>query len=83
MVNWCKIAESILETEFPSFGLLAHLGNAVAISKSTVDLGATNIKSLKVLAKTWNIDKELRGKGLSNRSLILFGGSAQFFSSWI
>ncbi len=61
MVNWCKISESILETEFPSFGLLAHLGNAVAISKSRADLGANSITSLKVLAKTWNIDKELRG----------------------
>ncbi len=59
MVNWCKISESILETEFPSFGLLAHLGNAVSISNNSSELGANRIKSLKVLAKTWNIDKEL------------------------
>lgn len=58
MVNWCKIAGAILETEFPSFGLLAHLGTAVGIS-SKADLGANAIKSLKVLAKTWGVDKEL------------------------
>lgn len=58
MMNWVSLAESILEAEFPSFGVLYHFATGLHIAPQHERIPASSLTSLKVLGKKWNLDKE-------------------------
>ena len=58
MMNWVKVANTILETEFPSFGILIHFAAAMKLNPKLDKLPQPNIVSLKALASAFKVDKD-------------------------
>jgi hypothetical protein len=61
MVNWSKIANDIITTEFPSFGVLSHLSMCTYLDKKLFkkkhkQISIAGLVSLKVLSQAWGID---------------------------
>lgn len=61
MINWTKLAKSIIETEFPSYGVLCHLSQCTFLDKHKYknkhkSISLASIASLKALSIAWNID---------------------------
>lgn len=61
MINWTKIANDIINAEFPSFGVLSHLAQCTFLDKKlfkkkNVIMPVIAASSLKALSKAWGID---------------------------
>lgn len=61
MVNWSKIADNIITSEFPSFGVLNHLSMCTYLDKKLFkkkhkQIPVAALASLKVLSRAWGID---------------------------
>ena len=60
MMNWVKLAENILDSEFPSFGVCMHLATALKIYPKLERIPQQSLKSLKELGAAFNVDAESR-----------------------
>ena len=58
MMNWVSLAESILEAEFPSFGVLYHFATALHLAPQHERIPQSSMASLKILGKKWKLDTE-------------------------
>jgi len=61
MVNWVKLANNIIASEFPSFGVLNHLATSTRLDKSKFKrkekrLAPSALASLKALSDAWGLD---------------------------
>lgn len=57
MINWVSVATSILDTEFPSFGVCMHLANALRLDLNKAKMPQSSLQSVRALAGPWGIDK--------------------------
>ncbi|CAL1145168.1 unnamed protein product [Cladocopium goreaui] len=62
MMNWVKVATTILETEFPSFGVCMHLAVALRLNLQVDKMPRPSQDSAKALATAWGLDKDTHPK---------------------
>ena len=62
MMNWVKVATTILETEFPSFGVCMHLAVALRLNLQADKMPRPSQDSAKALATAWGLDKDTHPK---------------------
>ena len=58
MMNWVRLAMTILQTEFPSYSICGNLARSFRIVPDMKSMPAENRRSLKQLSRTWDMDKE-------------------------